>query len=605
MAYDLYTGNPEDETAKVAYLMQLFQQARLQRVNFEVMWEEAASLVWPEYRNSWAFGHVRAPGVKYTQYQVDNTATIAAWRFMAICDALITPFNMQWSVIRASDPYIMKQRGVRRYYNDLTKVLWAERYAPEANFMSQNQLNWHSLGVFGNHYMMIEQYDSTPLKTKNLRYISCSPGEIYRLVNHQGRTDGFIRHFRWSARQAFGRWPDTISRNLKAALDKADSITLFDFLQFVIPRTDYDPHKLFTNQAKPWWSCYVSVVDYSILEENGYYTFPLMAGGYIPAPEEWYYRGPAQQALAEMKTLNAEKEAFLKQGQLAGDPMYLLPDDSLFDFKAQAGSQAFGGVNAQGQPLVRPLETGNIQITTELMNDSKATINDAFLTSLFPLIFNQQNGQQRSAREVIEIANQMGIFLAPTLGTQFGSYCAPMNRRELDLLGRMGKLPPRPPVLREAKPNEILVPTSPLALALNGQEIAGFMRTVEMGQQAVNMTGDQGIMDAFDFDAAIPEIADYQHVPARWMASPQKVAQKRQQRAQAQQADQQLKALPGQAAIMKAKAISDKAQVGQNIGGALSGTPQGGMPMMPAPARGTPGRPGNGGGPGTPGQPAP
>jgi hypothetical protein len=39
--------------------------------------------------------------------------------------------------------------------------------------------------------------------------------------------------------------------------------------------------------------------------------------------------------------------------------------------------------------------------------------------------------------------------------------------------------------------------------------------------------------------------------------------------------------MPGRAAIMKAQAINTKAQTGGNIGGTLSGTPQGGMPMMP------------------------
>ena len=65
MAYDLYYGSSDDEQSTVVYLMQLFQSARLQRVNFESQWEEAASLCLPEYRNSFSFGHQRAPGVKY------------------------------------------------------------------------------------------------------------------------------------------------------------------------------------------------------------------------------------------------------------------------------------------------------------------------------------------------------------------------------------------------------------------------------------------------------------------------------------------------------------------------------------------------------------
>ena len=59
------------------------------------------------------------------------------------------------------------------------------------------------------------------------------------------------------------------------------------------------------------------------------------------------------------------------------------------------------------------------------------------------------------------------------------------------------------------------------------------------------------------------------------------MAQKRKGRAAAQAEANRVKSLPGEAAIMKAKAISDKAGAGMNIGGVLSGTPEGGMPMMP------------------------
>ena len=61
--------------------------------------------------------------------------------------------------------------------------------------------------------------------------------------------------------------------------------------------------------------------------------------------------------------------------------------------------------------------------------------------------------------------------------------------------------------------------------------------------------------------------------------------------------------MPAQAAIMKAQAISDKAQAGQNIGGTLSGMPQGGMPQIPGNPPGIPGTPGVGGQPGLPGRP--
>lgn len=608
MAYDLYTGSSTDEQAKVSYLMQLFNYARLNRVNFEVQWEEAASLCWPEYRNSFSFGHVRSPGVKYTQYQVDSSGSIAAHRFMAICDALLTPYNMLWSVVRAggdNGAYLMQQRDARLWFEQVTKILWHERYKAIANFHGQNQQNWQQLGVFGNMSMLTDQLDTRPGRhPAGLRYMSMSPGEIYLLQNHQGRIDGYIRHFRWTARQAMQRWGEKIiatAPNLLAALEKSDNFTLFNFLEFVIPRTDYDPMKMFSPQGKPWASIYVSVTGYSILEESGYRTFPLSVGRYLQAPEEWYGRGPAQMVLPELKTLNAEKEAFLKQGLLAGDPAYLLPDDGMFDFKATSGNYNYGGVNDQGQELVKIVPTGNIQVTKEMMDESRVIVNDAFLVTLFPMLFNPKNSQ-RSAREVMEIAIEMGIFMAP-LGRQYGEYIGTMIDRELDTLSYLGKLPKVPPVIKEAKGEYQIVYCSPLARALSNQKIVGAMRSVEMGQQIVNVTGDNSVMDVFDFDTMLPEIAREQFVPEHWLASMQKIQGARKARAQAQERENQVKELPGKAAIMKAQAITAKAQTGGNVGGTLSGTPQGGMPQVPGNPPGIPGQPGVNGRPGLPGRP--
>ena len=579
MAYELYTGNPYDEQAKVAYFMRLFGFQRIRRVLHETQWEESAALCWPEYRNSFAFGHVRPPGAKYTEFQVDTSGSIAAHRFMSICDALLTPYSVLWSVVRASDPALMRDRAVKEYFSEVTRTLWTARYKSQANFLSQNQNNYHGLGVFGNAYMMIDQLDPTPLTEQGLRYVGCSVGEIYRLVNHQGRTDGFIRHFRWSARQAHQRWGDKIPPALHAALAQNSSV-LYDFLQFVIPRTDYDPHKILSPEGKPWSSTYISITGYCILEEGGYRTFPLACGGYIHAPEEDYDRGPAQMVLPSLKTLNAEKGVFLRQGHLAGDPAYLIGDDGLIDFKRHPGSFNYGGYTSDGKPLVSILPTGQIQVTQEMMAVEQKAVDDAFLVSLFPLLFDNKGGQ-KSAREVIEAANDRGVFLAPTLGRMYGEYLGTMIDRELDLLSYMGKLPKQPPALREAKGEYQIVYTSPLARSLSNQKIAGFMRTVEIGNQVVQVTGNNALMDIFEFDTALQDIGEEQFVPPEWFATAQKIAQARKGRSQAAERERQVKELPGRAAMAKAQAITAKAQIGGNTGGTLSGQPEGAMPMMP------------------------
>ncbi len=594
----------DDEHARVAYYLQLFSQVRIRRVNFEPQWEESAALAWPEYMNTFAWGHVNSPGVKKTQFQVDSAAAIASWRFMSIVDSITTPHTMMWSKVTASNADLLKDRTARIYFNKVTEILWAERYKPEANFLGQNQTNLQAYGVFGNMGMFVDELRNHPKKLRGLSYKSTSPGEIYVLQNMQGIVDGYVRAFKLDARQAHQRWADKIPPAVTAAL-QIQSKQLFNFIEFVHPRADWMPWETLTPKGKPWVSCYISVEGMNIVEEGGYRAFPEPYGRYMQAPEEDYGRGPAQMVLPALKTSNAIAKDLLEQGHLALKPAYLIGDDGLMDFKSHAGAYNYGGVTADGKPLVHMLPTGQIQAGEELLQRQDRYIGAAFLTDLYDRLWNdaKRGGGDKSAREVIEDANDRGLFLAPTLGRLSTEYLGPLITRELDLLSWLGKLPPMPPSVREAKGDFKIVYTSPIAQSVHLQEVAGAMQTVEFARDIVNVTGDPSLLDTFDFDTMLQEVGDIRNVPDRWFADQETKAAKAKARQAAQQREQDAKELPGKAAMAKAQAIVSKAQTGGNIGGALSGTPAGGMPQMPG-QPGIPGQPSQQvGQPGTPGQP--
>lgn len=583
MSYDRYTGDPQDEQEKTQFLFRLFGAVQPRRSGFEAGWEEAASLYWPEYRNTFTFGHDRYPGQKQTQFQVDSSGSIASHRFMAIAETFAMPTSMVWSKIELggrNGRALMRDRSVREYCREWTELLWAERYRPEANFIGSNQQNLQGLGVFGNANMWTDELDTDPAGgPAGARYISCSVGEVYYLVNHQGRVDGCIRHFRWTPRQIVQRWRERAPQAILAAYE-GNSQTRHDILHFVLPRTDYDPWKILSPQGKPWMSCYVSVTGQCLLEEGGFYSLALASGRYQVAPEEDYGRGPGQMVLAEAKTLNAEKADYLKQGHRAAAPALLIGDDGLMDFKNTPDAFNYGGFNEDGKMLVGAVPHGEIQVTKEMMDESRAVVNDGFLVGYFKYLF-EDSARQKSVREWMERANGIGIFLAPILGRLMTDYMPTLIHREMDLMMRRRAAPEKPPALREAEGEYNCVWTNPLMRAMGGQSIAGYMRTAEFAREMQQLTGDPEWTDRFDSDASLPDIAEEQFVPPSWMASDAKVAAKRQARAQQAERDQVSKELPGRAAIKKAEAIEAKAATGGNIGGALSGLPVGSMPQMP------------------------
>ena len=551
----------EREQRIVQETLQEFSQMQLWRNTFAAQWEEVAELVLPTSRNTFFYGNFNWPGQKKTDRQVDASAMMALSRFGAICDSLLTPRNQIWHALTSQDPELKKDRDTRIWYQEVTRRLFALRYQPIANFSAQNQNNYQSLGAFGTGGMFVDQaVDAAGRPMRALRYKAIPLGELFLHENHQGLIDGFIRWMRLTPRQAFQKWGARVPPNIIAAMEK-HSETPFNFLHRVIPNSDFDPSKV-DQKGMLYTSYYVSIEGMSLLQEGGYKTFPLAASRYDQTPGETYGRSPAMMVLPAIKTLNAEKRTFLKQGHRAADTVLLTADDGLVGVSLRPGAINKGGVSPDGKPLIQVLPSGQIQINNEMMDEEKSLINDAFMVSLFQIL---QETPQMTATEVIERTNEKGILLAPTVGRQQNEYLGPMIERELDLMATLHLLPPMPPALREARGEYHVEYTSPLARAQRAQEAAGFMRSLETATTVVNATQDPSHLDVFDLDTALPEIARIQGTPESWLANDQQIAQKRQARAQAQQRQEQIQAAPAQAAMMKAQAVQAKAGMANGV----------------------------------------
>ena len=550
----------DEEQEIIRVILQEFGQYQSWRSNFAEQWEEVAEIILPTSRNTFFYQNFNFPGQKKTQQQIDGTTALALHRFCAIADSLVTPRNDPWHGLAAGGPnsdYIMKNPATRLWFEQVTDLLFKFRYAANANFAGQNYNNWQSLGAFGNSTMYVDSFDGRYYGgSLGLRYKSVPLGETYFGENHQGKVDRMIRWFRMTAFQAAQKWGvDALPGNLHVAL-KQNSHWPWNFLHAVKPRADYDPQRL-DAKGMPFVSYYMSVEGKCLLEkEGGYRKFPFAVSRYDQTPGEVYGRGPAQIILPAAKTLNAEKATFLKQGHRAADPVLLLADDGLIDFNLRPGAQNKGAMTMEGKRLVDILPTGNIQISEKMMAEERSLIDDTFLVSLFKVLTDHPN---MTATQVVELVNEKGMLVAPTLGRQHTEYVGSLVDRELDLLAAMRVLPPMPPRLRDARGEYDVVDTSPLAKAAKAGQAAGFMRTVESVRELVNVTQDLSLLDSFDFDAAVPEIAQIGNVPERWMADEQAIAQKRQARAQQQAQQQAIAAGPAQAAMIKARAVEAKA----------------------------------------------
>jgi hypothetical protein len=540
------------EAMIVAGIKREFSQKISERSTLAGHCEEVAQLILPTSKNTFFYQNYNTPGEKKTQQQVDATGALALHRFCAIADSLVTPRNMQWHGLQG-DPYVMKDRASRLWFESTTRTVFRQRYDTNANFAAQNYNNWQSTGAFGNATMYVDKFDARWAGGgRGLRYKAVPFGETYYGENHQGKVDRMIRWFRLTAYQAVQKFGiEWLPETLYAPLMQ-DSQTTYNFLHCVRPREDdFDPEAL-DQRAMKFSSFYMSIEGNCLMApEGGYHKFPYSVSRYDQTPGEVYGRGPAMLVLPSLKTLNAEKITFLKQGHRAADPVLLMADDGVVGMSMRPGAQNKGGVTSDGKLLVHTLPTGDIQISIEMMQEERSIIDDVFLVSLFKVLSEHPN---MTATQVIELVNEKGMLVAPTLGRQHTEYVGGLVERELDLLTDMQMLEPMPPRLREAYGAYEVTDTSPLSLAARAGEAAGFLRTVEQVRELVNITQDPSYLDRFDFDTATPELARINKVPESWMADDDKVAAKRQARAQREQAAAQVQAAPAQAALMSAAA---------------------------------------------------
>lgn len=535
----------ENKTERAAEVVKEYERLSTSRGNFESHWQEIAERCMPSVSTLFQNKSGQfTKGEKRNSEIYDSTAALALGKFGSILDSLLTPSNATWHRVGANDPALRKNREVKLYFEEVNRTLFAYRYAPKANFVSQNQMTYTSLGAFGTGSLFADELWGEA----GIRYRNIHLGELLLDENHQGQVDKAIRRFNMTARQIKQKWPETCPEDVLKAIETTPEKE-FEIVHRVCPRKDYDPNRK-DFKGMRFESLYVSVSSKAELSEGGYEVFPYTTPRYMQAPNEVYGRSPAMDVLPAIKTLNEQKKTMLKQGHRAVDPVLLTHDDGILDtFSLKPGAINAGGVSQDGRPLVHALPTGNISLGKEMMEEERRLINDAFLVNLFQILVDTP---QMSATEVLERTREKGLLLAPTIGRVQAEHLGTLIEREIDILSRQGLLPPMPPALREAGGAFKIDYDSPLSRAARAEEASGTMRSVQSALEIVNVTQNPEPLDYFDWDVIVPEMSEIHGAPARFMRSLEQVAAIRQGRAQQAQQAQMVEAAPAVAGVIKA-----------------------------------------------------
>lgn len=500
------------------------------------------------------FDVTRTMGEKRTEKVFDATASLALTRFTAAFTSMVTPEGQKWHSLSTSSKELNKNVRVRRYFDDVTDILFRNRY--RGGFGAAIQECYTSLGAFGTTAMLVE-----PSRNGGVYYKAMPLHRYWLDEDAEGRVDTYYRYFKLSARQVAQKPGWRIPKVIQEALENNQEDKEFEFIQCVMPNNEIQRGRLDYRGMK-YASYYVCLEDKEdFVSVGGYHSFPAPASRFMTVPGEPYGYSPAMTILADGKMLNEMEKTRIKAAHLLTSPPWLLNDDLMgnpINFKPDALN--YGGLNSSGQQMIQPMVTGgNPNIALELTDQKRKVINDAFFVTLFQILV---EGHTMSATEVLERAREKGALLSPTFSRQNSEFISRIVEREIDVHARVGALPEMPPELLEAQGEFDVIFENPLARAQKQEPVAALARNLEVMTPIANIAPE--VLMNYDFDAISRDLPEMIGIPAAWVRTQEKVDEMRQQQQMAQQQRQMMESADVLARIQKTEAQAQAiAQAGE------------------------------------------
>jgi Bacteriophage head to tail connecting protein len=543
---DSLLNPPLSEEASVEFWMRKWELAQAERFNFDSHWSCVAERIWPEADQ---FRSERTPGQKRRQlvYSSHGSRTLSKWTSVML--STMVPKTEKYQQLKASNEDLNKDPSVKLFFEQLTRILFQWRNAPQADFYGTMHPTFMSLGAFGNGCFFMDETQ------RGVRYIPVDLSRVWIGVDHYKRPTTIFYKAPLSAYAAHQKWqhlwgnnpPDRIKQNLETSPWKD-----MQFLHVVTPRKAVDPYALGPKRM-PWMSLYIALEDRQILDEGGYEEMPYIFGRESVLANEHYGRGPAMMILPELGTVNAMKKTHLTTGQRVAAPPLLTADDALFQgarrINLAPDAVNRGLVNNDGRPLLLPLQSGaRLDLTREMMQDEEAAIDDAFGLNLFRILLEDPRSSV-TATEILQRAQEKGDLIAPGVTSRQAEIMSPETARLLGVIARKNAMPPMPPALIEAEGEYEIEYTSPANRLQRAGELVAVNRTIEMVAPLAQL--DPTVLMKFKAEDLIELGMEVQGGPTSVLRSKDEFAQLLQAHQQAQQQAQMAEQVPGMASAAK------------------------------------------------------
>lgn len=372
----------------------------------------------------------------------------------------------------------------------------------------------------------------SPLPGRGMRYMNVPVGSYVWDVDTWGRVCTVGRIMDIAAGELVRQYGERVHKDT-AQKARRDPFRTVRIVHLVMPREKREPDK-HDRLNKPYASYIYEEDSGHLIEEGGFDVLPYLAARWDVSGGEVYGRGAGFNALSDVRMLQQASRDQSEAIRMATKPPMLVPasmKDRLWLIPGAKNIYADG----TSPDAVRPLYQVNSDIAavSAKIADLRQAIKEGYFNKLFLMLSN--TNKNMTATEVAERNSERLMILGPVVESHQTDILDPTITGEFNYLLSTGALDPIPEELGGTRLR--LEFTSILAQAQKLPQAAGIRAL--MGDLGNMAQFDPGVLDKFDMDQAVDELAGIEGVPSKVIRSDKDVAELRQSRAEAEEQQQQ------------------------------------------------------------------
>lgn len=497
---------------------------------------------------------------------VDNTATWTAGVLAAGMLTGVTSPARPWFRLTLPDTELSKRRDVSRWLEQVTQILLG--IFSKSNTYNALYQYYRELGVFGTACGILQ-----PDVRTVIRHVLYPAGSYALATDFVGQVNTMTNRRKITAKQAvewFGE--EKVSDATRTAYRGGNKLSEVEIVHVVTPQRFKSDKKL-SARAKPYASCWYETGDESkgFLREAGFDFFPVMTPRWGEIGNEVYGESPGMVALGDIKQLQHGQIRKAQAIDYMVDPPLQVPAT----FAADTSSRLPGGlmfVGATGaENIIRPAYEVRLQPAALLEDiaDVRQRIQRAFYTDVFLMLANSERAQI-TATEVAERHEEKLLMLGPVLERVYDELLRPLIDQTFYHALRAGLLPEPPEDLQ----GQDLTVDFVSILAQAQKAVASRSLDRMLQSTAVLAQFDPGVVDKINFDKAVDLYGEMYAVSPDLLRDGEELAALREQKAQAQAAQQRMAMIPAMAETAKTLGETDMDTAREGLA-AMTGTPSG------------------------------